>query len=99
MGSLNWRVLRVEVNDRAAIFAEAFPGVLAAAGSEVVAWFTHEEAQRLLFTFAGAWPTLGRDAGDPPTRYLYVAVGATVCRFRGVELAPGAIVVDDVAPL
>ncbi len=99
MASPNWRVLRVEVNDRAAIFAEAFPGVLAAAGSEVVAWFTHEEAQRTLFTFAGAWPTLGRDVGDPSTRYLYMAVGATVCRFRGVELAPGAIVVDDIAPL
>ena len=64
-----------------------------------MAWFTHEEAQRTLFTFAGAWLALGRDAGDPSTRYLYLAVGTTVCRLRGVELAPGAIVVDDVAPV
>lgn len=33
------------------------------------------------------------------TRYLYMVVGAAVCRFRGVELAPGAIVDDDVALL
>ncbi len=68
MADLNWWVLRVEVNDRAAIFAEVFPGVLPAAGSEVVAWFTHKEAQCALFTFAGAWPALGRDGGDPSTR-------------------------------
>lgn len=97
MASPSWRVLRVEVNDRAAIFAEAFPGVLAAAGAEAL--FTHEQAQRTLFAFAGAWSSLGRDADDSSTRYLYMAVGMTVCRFRGVELAPGAIVVDDIAPL
>ncbi len=41
--------------------------------------------------------TLGRDAGDPATLYLYLAAGMTVCRFRGVELAPEAIVVDGIA--
>jgi hypothetical protein len=39
---------------------------------------------------------LGRDASKPSTRFVYLADGALVCRFRGVELAPGAIVVDDV---
>ena len=84
------------VNDRAAIYAEAFPGLLATAGPEVVAWFTHDEAQGVLYTFAGAWPVLGRDAGNSMTRFLYLTAGEVVCRFRGVELAPGAIVVDDV---
>ncbi len=51
----------------------------------------------MLYTFAGAWPTLGRAAADPTsTRYLYRAIGDVVCRFRGVELVPGAIVVDEV---
>jgi hypothetical protein len=54
--------------------------------------FTHEEAQGLLFTFAGAWPALGRDAEDPSTRFVYMTIGELVCRFRGIELAPGAIV-------
>ena len=58
--------------------------------------FTHEEAQGLPFTFAGAWPALGRDVKDPSTRFVYMTVGELVCRFRGIELAPGAIVVDDV---
>jgi hypothetical protein len=48
----DWRALSVVLNDRAAIYAEEFPAVL-----------------------------------------------ADVCRFRGIELAPGAIVVDDVARL
>ncbi len=61
--------------------------------------FTHEEAQGLLFTFAGAWPALGRDDKDPSTRFVYTTIGELVCRFRGIELAPGAIVVDDVALL
>jgi hypothetical protein len=61
--------------------------------------FTHEEAQGLLFAFAGAWPALGRDAEDPSTRFVYMTIGELVCRFRGIELAPGAIVVDDVARL
>ncbi len=61
--------------------------------------FTHEEAQVLLFTFAGAWPALGRDATDPSTRFLYMTIFELVCRFRGIELAPGAIVVDDVVRL
>jgi hypothetical protein len=59
--------------------------------------FTHEEAQGLLFTFAGAWPALGRDAEDPSTRFVYMTIGELVCRFRGIELAPGAVVIDDVA--
>lgn len=99
MAAPDWRSLRVEVNDRAAIFAQAFPGVLAAAGPAVVEWFTHDEALGVLFTFAGAWPILGRDPAGPTTRFLYLVADGTVCRFRGVELAPGAIVVDDVAPL
>jgi hypothetical protein len=65
----------------------------------VVAWFDHDEAQRLLYTFAGAWPVLGRDAADPSTRFVYLDAGGTVCRFRGVEPAQAAVVVDDVTVL
>jgi hypothetical protein len=61
--------------------------------------FTHEEAPSPLFTFARALPALGRDAEDPSTRFVYMTIGGLVCRFRGIELAPGAIVVDDVARL
>ena len=95
----DWRVLRVIVNDRAAIYAEDFPGRLAAAGQEAVEWFTHDEAHGLLYTFAGAWPVLGRDDSAPSTRYVYLSNGVLVCRFRGVELAPQAIVVDDAVRL
>jgi hypothetical protein len=93
----DWLALRVALNDRAAIYGEYFPASLANLGSDVVERFTHEEAQGLLYLFAGAWPTLGRDADDPSTRYVYLSIADEVCRFRGVELAPGAIVVDDVA--
>ena len=41
--------------------------------------FTHEEAQGLLFAFAGAWPALGRDAEDPSTRFVYMTIGELVC--------------------
>jgi hypothetical protein len=92
----DWFALRVVLNDRAAIYAEHFPASLASLSPDVIERFTHEEAQGLLYTFAGAWPTLGRDADDSSARYVYRSVGDEVCRFRGVELAPGAIVVDDV---
>ncbi len=95
----DWRALSVVLNDRAAIYAEQFPAVLADAGPAVVKAFTHDEAQSVLFTFAGAWPALGRDIEDPSTRFVYLTIGELVCRFRGIELAPGAIVVDDVARL
>ena len=95
----DWRALSVVLNDRAAIYAEEFPAVLADVGPAMVEAFTHEDAQGLLFTFAGAWPALGRDAKDPSTRFVYMTIGELVCRFRGIELAPGAIVVDDVARL
>ena len=95
----DWRSLRVVLNDRGAIFAEDFPAAITAAGAEMVELFTHDEAQGLLFTFAGAWPVLGQDAGDSSTRFVYLSMGQLVCRFRGVELAPGAIVIDDVATL
>jgi hypothetical protein len=95
----DWRALSVVLNDRAAIYAEEFPGVLADVGPAMVEAFTRQEAQGLLFTFAGAWPALGRDAKDPSTRFVYVTIGELVCRFRGIELAPGAFVVDDVARL
>lgn len=95
----DWPALRIVVDDRAAIYAEAFPGVLAAASPEVEAWFTHDEAQDVLYTFAGAWPSLGRDDADASARFLYRSGNGTVCRFRGVELAVGAIVVDDLLEL
>jgi hypothetical protein len=95
----DWRALSVVLNDRAAIYAEEFPAVLVGVGPAMVEAFTHEEAQGLLFTFAGAWPALGRDDKDSSTRFVYVTIGELVCRFRGIELAPGAIVVDDVALL
>lgn len=95
----DWRSLRVVLNDRAAIYAEQFPQALAAVGSAMLEYFDHDEAQDLLFTFAGAWPGLGRDDAVPTTRFVYRAFGDVVCRFRGVELAPGAIVVDDVTRL
>lgn len=92
----DWQTLRVQVNNRAAIYAEAFPKLIGD-NPELPDRFTHEEAQGVLYTFAGAWPTLGRAAADPTsTRYLYRAIGDVVCRFRGVELVPGAIVVDEV---
>lgn len=95
----DWRALSVVLNDRAAIYAEEFPAVLADEGLAMVEAFTHEEAQGVLFTFAGAWPALGRDANDPSARFVYLTIGDLVCRFRAIELAPGAIVVDDVALL
>lgn len=97
MASPDWRALRVVLNDRAAIFAEHFPALLAVLGPEMVKRFTHEQAQGLLYTFAGAWPALGRDGNDPSVRYVFEAFDGQIYRFRGVELAPGAIVVDDVA--
>lgn len=48
---------------------------------------------------AGAWPVLGRDADDSSTRFVYLTIGDLVCRFRGIELARGAIVDDDVTSL
>ena len=95
----DWRALSVVLNDRAAIYAEEFPAVLADVGPAMIEAFTHDEAQGLLFTFAGAWPALGRDAKDSSTRFVFMTIGELVCRFRGIELAPGAIVVDDVARL
>lgn len=99
MATPNWAALRVALNDRAAIYAEHFPASLAELEPATVDLFTHEQAQDLLFTFAGAWPVLGRDPTDPTTRFVYLALGNTVCRFRSLELAPGAIVVDDVVAL
>lgn len=97
MTAPDWRALRVALNERAAIFAEHFPASLANLDLEVVNRFTHEEAQGLLYTFAGAWTVLGRDADDPSTRFVYLVLADRVCRFRGVELAPNAIVVDEAA--
>ncbi len=99
MTAPDWQALRVVLNDRAAIFAESFPGTLTELGPEAVEHFTHQEAQGVLYTFAGAWPTLGRDPSDSARRFVYVAIGDLAYRLRGVELAPGAIVVDDVASL
>lgn len=95
----DWRSLRVILNDRAAIFAEDFPAAVTAVGAEMDELFTHDEAQGLLFTFAGAWPVLGQHGDDSSTRFVYLSMGQLVCRFRGVELAPGAIVIDDIASL
>ena len=88
--------MRIAVNDRVAIYAEEFPGALSELAPGVGEWFTHDEAHEVLYTFAGAWPVLGRDTGEPSTRYVYRVLGGSVCEFRGVELAPGTIVVDDV---
>ena len=93
----DWQALRVSVNDRAAIYSESFAGQLTKAGQVAIDWFTHEQARELLYTFAGAWPTLGRDSQDPRTRYVYLGTGDSVYRFRAIELAPGAIVVDDIS--
>lgn len=69
------------------------------AGEPVVAWFSHDQAHDLLFTFAGAWPSLGRDREDPSVRYVFLSNGEFACRFRGVELTSGAIVIDEVKVL
>lgn len=37
----DWQVLRLTVDDRAAIYAETFPGRVADAGQAAVEWFTH----------------------------------------------------------
>lgn len=87
------------VNARAAIFDEHFPAEILAAGDDVIAWFSHDEAHHVLYTFAGAWPGLGRDREDDSTRYLYRSNGKIVCRFRGVQLTPSAIVVDGIVAL
>ncbi|MEM9893549.1 MAG: hypothetical protein AAF962_22060 [Actinomycetota bacterium] len=89
----------MELNERAAIFSEGFPGVLEAAGAEAIDWFTQDVAQEVLFTFAGAWPALGRDQANVERRYVYVAPAGVAYRLRGIELAPGAIVVDDIVVL
>lgn len=99
MPAPDWRALRLVLNDRAAIYAEEFLAALAAVGPELVEAFTHDEAQGLLYTFAGAWPVLGHDASDPSRRFVYRTIGDLVCRFRGIELAPDAIVIDDVTSL
>lgn len=99
MPAPDWRALRLVLNDRAAIYAEEFPAALAAVGPEVVESFTHDEAQGLLYTFAGAWPVFGQDASDPSSRFVYRTIGDLVCRFRGIELAADAIVIDDIASL
>lgn len=95
----DWPSLRVVVNERAAIYAEQFPGRLMDAGEDATRWFSHDEAHHLLYTFAGAWPGLGRDSENESIRYVYRSDGEIVCRFRGLELAPGAIVVDDIVVL
>lgn len=99
MAAPNWRALHVVLNGRAAIFAERFPLLVEATTGSTAERFTHEVALDVLSTFAGAWPTLGRDPDTQSTRYLYSTLGSDVLRFRGVELAPGAIVVDDVVSL
>jgi hypothetical protein len=80
------------------MYAEHFPALIATARPEALAWFTHDQALVVLDTFAGAWPTLGRNTELDPSdaRWLFVATpNAVVCRFRGRELAHAAIVVDD----
>lgn len=52
MAAPNWRTLRVEVNDRAAIYAEAFPSLIAAAGPTLVTGSTHDQAQYLCWRLA-----------------------------------------------
>ena len=79
----DWRSLRVVLNYRGAIFAEDFPAAITAAGAEMVELFTHDEAQGLLFTFAGAWPVLGQDAGDSSTRFVSVDGPACLPLSRG----------------
>lgn len=99
MGAPDWPLLLVVLNDRAAIYGETFPALWVAAPAEVQAWLDHDVAADVLSTFAGAWSSLGRnDAIDPPeVRWQYRAVpsGSFAVAFRGRELAPGAIVVDD----
>lgn len=92
-------MLLVTVNDRAAIFAEGFPARIEAAGSDVRDWFSHAQAHDLLYTFAGAWTTLGHDPDDTTVRFVYLSNGHFACRFRAIELRSSAIVVDDVLRL
>ena len=99
MTAPDWKLLLVSVNDRTAIFSEDFPAKIAGGGDEVQRRFSHDEAHEVLYTVAGAWPTLGRNHADANTRYLYRSSGGLVCRFRAVELRPGALVVDDVTRL
>lgn len=97
-----WSSLKVEQNGRIAMYAEDFPARLLEARPSVIRWFTHRQALLVLNTFAGAWPTLGRNADVDPddTRWLYLANSElVVCRFRGRELAAAAIVVDDLDDL
>ncbi len=95
----DWRSLVVSVNDRSAIYVEHFPNAFENADARLLRWFTDEQARQVLFTFAGAWPTLARHSSDRSTRYLYLSDGSFVCRFRGIELAPNTIVVAEMTML
>jgi len=100
---LDWWSLDTTVDGRAAIFDERFPGrlaeAIATANNPETAWeaFTPLYALGLLDTFAGAWAALGPAGGC--RRFVYRALPYTpdsrdVFWFRGVELAPGQIVVE-----
>ncbi len=100
---MDWQALVANVNDRAAIYDETFPGeldvVMVAASARARLWFSQVEAHGVLATFAGAWPVLGREReGGREYRSLVLGVPVTgeVFTFRGVEVARGAILVVDV---
>ncbi len=95
----DWQSLIVSVNERSAIYVEHFPNAIRNADERLLMWFTDDQARHVLFTFAGAWPTLARDPSDRSTRYLYLSDGSFVCRFRGIELAPNTIVVAEMTML
>lgn len=91
MEPIRWPFLITHVSDghadRVALFDEAFPAEVEAAGA--AAWFTTELALVVLQGFAGSWPTLGRRPDDPADqRSLFVVVdGVGAVRFAGRNLA------------
>jgi hypothetical protein len=102
---LDWRALRVSGGTRSAIFDEAFPADLAEAlrpfPPDVSSAFDQETALAVLVTFATYWDDLRPDG---PGRTDFIGLRRhpsgrveAILVFYAIEVAPGQVVVTNVA--
>ena len=102
---LNWRALRVSGGARSAIYDETFPADLADAlrplPDDVSSAFDQEAALAVLVTFATHWDDLRPD-GPGRTDFIGLRRHPTarveaILVFYAIEVAPGQVVVTNVA--
>lgn len=102
---LNWRALRVSGGARSAIYDETFPADLSHAlrplPDDVSSAFDQEAALAVLVTFATYWDDLRPD-GPGRTDFIGLRRHPTarveaMLVFYAIEVAPGQVVVTNVA--